>query len=144
MAYTFTLAAAAFTSCCDKSAVRSSCSEGSTGVGMQQGASTIWSGLVVVHCRRTATGLILHFGIGVEVRTAVYDLDVFEAGREQPVLVVIDLDCAGDAADVGSHALRDGFGKFMFEGYVADRDPSSWLEDAGNLTEHGGLVGREV
>ncbi len=43
IAYTFTLAAAAFTSYCESRAVRSSCREGSLGAGVQHAASMPWN-----------------------------------------------------------------------------------------------------
>src|SRR5665213_414117 len=97
-----------------------------------------------VHPRRTAARLVLNFRIGIQVRTAVHDLDMFKACREQTSTVVVDLDGTCDATHVGGHALGHGFGKFMFKGDVADDDSPSRLENAGDLAEDGWLVGRKI
>ena len=42
------------------------------------------------HCRRTATGLVLNFRIGVQVRSAIDDLHVLEARFQQFLPVGLD------------------------------------------------------
>ncbi len=69
---------------------------------------------------------------------------MLEACREQPVSVVADQDCPGDAADVGGHALRYGLGQLVLEGNVADGHAAAGFEDAGNLAEYGRFVGSKI
>ena len=78
-------------SCCESSKVNSSCREGA---GAQQAVSTDleWvSRLRLVHGRRAATSLVLDLGVSVQVRPAIHDLDVLEAGGKHGFAVIVDL-----------------------------------------------------
>ena len=71
--------------------------------------------------------MVLDLRVGVQVRSAIYDLDMLKSGGKEAIPVVVDLDGSSDAPNIGGHALCDGFRKFMLERNIAYSHSSSRL-----------------
>jgi len=69
---------------------------------------------------------------------------VLEPCCEQTGTIVFDPDGTSDATNVSGHAPCYGLGKLVFKGNIADGNSSTGLEDTGNLTEYGWLIGRKI
>jgi hypothetical protein len=68
---------------------------------------------VPVSIGRAATGLVLDFGVCVEVGTAVHDLDVLKPYRYRPFAIVIHKDRSANAPDVCGHARATSGGNSL-------------------------------
>ena len=67
-----------------------------------------------------------------------------KAGLKQPLLVVVDQDRAGYAADVGKQIARDLDRKLFLKSDVAHREPTAGFEHARDLAKHGLFVRSEI
>src|SRR5687767_1780313 len=94
--------------------------------------------------RRAATGLASQLGASVHVISGVDDLYGAKTGVRKPLAIVFDQDCASYAADIGHQIIADFWRQRFLQGNVANGQPSTRLQNAGNLTEHGWFVRREV
>ena len=74
---------------------------------------------------RAASRLIFDLGISIQIGPAIHNLYVLKSSSEQPLAVVVNLDCSSNAADIGGQALGDLRGNSFFHAMslTASRPP---------------------